>query len=82
VLCNDEKDSPASPEKEAEAFDLLLASMSDSSFARVNIQVLHLCSETRFTSKDTRMGLLLNSTSRALDYFFHSTMLLEEQCPM
>jgi hypothetical protein len=33
-------------------------------------------------SQDTRMEILLMSTSAASDYLLHSTMLLEEQRPM
>ena len=40
-----------------------------------------LHSKTKFTSKNARMGLVLKSTSTALEYLLHGTVLLEEQCP-
>ena len=49
---------------------------------RVKMQVLHLHTKTKFISNDTRMGLLLKTTSTVLDYWLHSTVLLKEQCPM
>jgi len=97
VVCSeDEKDSGLTPENEAEAFDLLLSSMSVSTLStassardiwvmlrntRVNMQVLHLHMKTKFIWSDTRMGLQLRTTSTVFDYWLLCTALLEEQCP-
>jgi hypothetical protein len=58
LICSeDEKDSRLTPEKEAEAFDLCLSSMRESTLSRV------LTTKTKFISSNTRMGLQLKITS-------------------
>jgi len=65
VICSeDEKDSRLTPEKEAEAFDLLLSSMSESTLSRVltvtSTRDLWVILRKLY---DTRMGLQLKITS-------------------
>ena len=65
VICSeDEKDSRLTPDKEAEAFDLLLSSMSESTLSRVltvtSTRDLWVILRKLY---DTRMGLQLKITS-------------------